>query len=252
MSGKIKLMSHLVAGYPSDEVSFTAAKALVDGGAEILEIQLPFSDPSADGQAIQGACTKVLSRGYKTRDGLNFIKKLHENFPNVKIYLMSYGSLVYTPGIENFCRRAAESGVTGMIIPDLPFDFDEGLTEACRKNGMENIPVAAPSMSEERLKKMSEAGFPYIYAALRTGITGTDTEIGEETLRFLEKVRKGGSKIYGGFGVSSGKQAKILAPHVEGIVAGSVFVRLITENQENPDALYKAVREKAEELTGSR
>ena len=144
---KIKLMSHLVAGYPTDELSFTAARALVDGGADILEIQLPFSDPSADGPAIQGACTEVLKRGYRTADGLSFIARLHKEFPQVKIYLMSYGSLVYTPGIENFCKRAADAGVTGMIIPDLPFDHDEGLTNACRANGMENIPVAAPSMS---------------------------------------------------------------------------------------------------------
>ncbi len=249
---KISLMSHLVAGYPTDELSFTAARALVEGGADILEIQLPFSDPSADGPAIQGACTKVLQRGYKTADGLSFIEKLHKEFPNVKIYLMSYGSLVYTPGVENFCKRAAAAGVTGMIIPDLPFDYDEGLTAACRTNGMENIPVAAPSMSPERLSKLAHAGFPYIYAALRTGITGTNTKIDENTLQFLNKVSEGGSKVYGGFGISNGEQAKALADSVEAIVAGSVFVRLITENQNDKDALYKAVRTKAEELTSSR
>ena len=246
---KIKLMSHLVAGYPTDELSFTAARALVDGGADILEIQLPFSDPSADGPAIQGACTEVLKRGYRTADGLAFIARLHKEFPQVKIYLMSYGSLVYTPGVENFCKRAAEAGVTGMIIPDLPFDHDEGLTAACRANGMENIPVAAPSMSPARLDLLARAGFPYIYAALRTGITGTDTTIDDSTRRFLSAVSAGGSKIYGGFGISSGTQARALADQVEAIVAGSVFVRLITENQNNTDALYKAVRAKAEELT---
>ena len=247
---KIKLMSHLVAGYPTDELSFTAAQALVDGGADILEIQLPFSDPSADGPAIQGACTKVLQRGYRTADGLAFITHLHKEFPQVKIYLMSYGSLVYTPGVENFCKRAAAAGVNGMIIPDLPFDNDEGLTKACRANGMENIPVAAPSMAADRLSQLANAGFPYIYAALRTGITGTDTIIDDKTRSFLHSVAAGGSKVYGGFGISSGHQARALADQVEAIVAGSVFVRLITENQNNTEALYKAVRTKAEELTG--
>ncbi len=242
-------MSHLVAGYPTEELSFTAARALVDGGADILEIQLPFSDPSADGPAIQGACTEVLKRGFRTADGLAFIARLHKEFPQVKIYLMSYGSLVYTPGVENFCERAAAAGVKGMIIPDLPFDYDEGLTAACRANGMENIPVAAPSMAAERLSKLAHAGFPYIYAALRTGITGTDTTIDDSTSRFLSAVSAGGSKIYGGFGISSGTQARALADQVEAIVAGSVFVRLITENKNNADALYKGVRAKAEELT---
>lgn len=250
MEKKINLMSHLVVGYPSDEKAFIAAKALVDGGADILEIQLPFSDPSADGPAIQSACTQVLKRGYKTKDGFLFISKLHQTFPNVKIYLMSYASLVYTPGISNFCKKASEAGVSGMIIPDLPFDFDEGLTKACKENNMTNIPVAAPSMSEERLNKMANSGFSYIYAALRTGITGTDTVIEKSTLEFLQKVSAGGSKIYGGFGISNGEQSKTLYNYVDGVVAGSVFVRLITENQNDDSKLYQKIKEKAQELCG--
>ena len=246
---KIKLMSHLVAGYPTTDLALTAARALVKGGADILEIQLPFSDPSADGPAIQTACTKVLERGYKTIDGLNFISTIHNEFPDLTIYLMSYGSLVYTPGIEDFCKRTAQAGVKGMIIPDLPFDYDEGLTAACTKNGMINIPVAAPSMAPERLDKLANAGFPYIYAALRTGITGTNTKIDESTLSFLKKVSAGGSKVYGGFGISNGEQAKALASSVEAIVAGSVFVRLIIENQNDEKKLASAVEAKARELS---
>lgn len=248
---KIKLMSHLVAGYPTDELSLTAARALVSGGADILEIQLPFSDPSADGPAIQGACTEVLSRKYRTADGLKFIETLHKEFPETPIYIMSYGSLIYTPGVEAFCKKAASVGVKGMIIPDLPFDFDEGLTKACKENGMINIPVAAPSMSKERLKKMANAGFPYIYAALRTGITGTDTKIDDETLNFLKAVGEGGSKIYGGFGISNGVQSAALADSVEAVVAGSVFVRIITENKDDKEKLFKAVEAKAKEITHS-
>ena len=248
---KIKLMSHLIAGYPNTELALTAARALIKGGADILEIQLPFSDPSADGPAIQTACTKVLEKGYKTADGLAFIAKVHAEFPDTPIYLMSYGSLVYTPGIENFCKRAAAAGVSGMIIPDLPFDYDEGLTQACKKNGMINIPVAAPSMSPERLSKLANAGFPYIYAALRAGITGSSTTIDQKTLDFLKAVSSGGSKVYGGFGITSGDQARALAGSVEAIVAGSVFVRLITANQNNTEALSQAVYQKARELSGN-
>ncbi len=248
---KIKLMSHLVAGYATDEISLEVARSLVKGGADILEIQLPFSDPSADGPAIQTACTEVLSRSYKTADGLAFIKKVHEEFPETTIYIMSYGSLIYTPGVDAFCKKASECGVKGMIIPDLPFDNDEGLTAACKANGMINIPVAAPSMAPERLEKLANAGFPYIYAALRTGITGTDTKIDDATLDFLNKVSAGGSKIYGGFGISNGVQSGALADSVEAVVAGSVFVRIITENKGDKDKLFEAVKAKAKEITHS-
>lgn len=247
---KIQLMSHLVAGYPTDELAFTAASAMVTGGADILEVQLPFSDPSADGPAIQGACTEVLSRRYRTADGLAFIARLHQTFPDTRIYLMSYGSLIYTPGVEAFCRKAAEVGVNGMIIPDLPFDHDEGLTAACRANGMENIPVAAPSMAADRLDMLAHAGFAHIYAALRTGITGSSTTIDERTVAFLNKVSAGGSRVYGGFGIQDGTQAKALASSVEAIVAGSVFVRLIEANRADGKKLYETVKAKAEELTG--
>ena len=163
---------------------------------------------------------------------------------------MSYGSLAYTPGISNFCRQAAAAGVSGMIIPDLPFDSDEGLTKACRENGMENIPVAAPSMSKERLSKLAKAGFPHIYAALRAGITGSKTTIDEATISFLEAVGQGGSKVYGGFGITGGEQSKVIAPYVEAVVAGSVFVRLISEHADDISALKKAVSAKAREITG--
>lgn len=246
---KIKLMSHLVAGYPTDQLALTAARSLIKGGADILEIQLPFSDPSADGPAIQEACTKVLERGYRTAEGLKFIETLHKEFPDVPIYLMSYSSLIYTPGIRNFCKKASEAGVKGMIIPDLPFDFDEGLTASCKEFGMENIPVAAPTMSKERLEKLANAGFKYIYAALRAGITGTNTTIDKSTLNFISNVSKGGSKVYGGFGISNGEQSEALASSVEAVVAGSVFVRLITENAGDQDKLAQAVESKAREIS---
>lgn len=251
MSNKIKLMSHLVAGYPTDYVAFEVASALISGGADILEVQLPFSDPSADGPAIQTACTEVLSRGYKTKDGLAFIKKLHSAFPKTKIYIMSYASLVWTPGIKNFCKMAKDAGVSGMIIPDLPFDFDEGLTKYCTENEMENIPVAAPSMTNERLEKLATAGFAHIYAALRAGITGSATTIDNHTIEFLKKVSDGGSKIYGGFGITSGEQAKTISPYVDAVVAGSVFVRIITKNKDNIPLLKSEITEKAKEITNS-
>ncbi len=242
------LMAHLVANYPDENTAFTVAKSLVAGGASILEIQLPFSDPNADGPLIQNACSLTLEKGFKTKDAFNFIKKVHNAFPEITIYIMSYGSLAFTPGIRNFCKTASECGVKGMIIPDLPFDNDEGLTQACKEFGMENIPVAAYGMSDERLCKMTSFGFKHIYAALRAGITGTQTKIDDSTLDFIKKVSAGGAKVYGGFGIQNGEQSKILSPYVDAVVAGSVFVKIVSETK-SLDELAAKITAKARELT---
>lgn len=250
-----KLMTHLVAGYPTPELSFAIAKALYEGGADYLEIQIPFTDPNADGPVIQNACSTVLAAGTTSSDVLAFIKKCHETFPDVKIAIMSYGSLIFTPGVDDFCRRASEAGVSAMIIPDLPFDCDEGLTAACTKYGMENIPVAAPSMTDERLQKMLDAGFKTIYAALRAGITGTDTKVDSSTIEFLKKFKRPNKSgitpvIYGGFGIHGKEQAEAVSPYVDGIVAGSVFVRLADAAKGNKQVLTDTIREKAKEIKG--
>lgn len=246
---KITLMAHLVAGYTSDDVSMTVARALVAGGASILEVQLPFSDPSADGPAIQGACNAVLRRGYKVSQGMALIGRIKRE-TGAEVCIMSYGSLVYTPGVANFCAMAADKGVSGLIIPDLPFDCDEGLRAECEKRGMDMIPVAAPSMTEERIAALQAQGFRRIYAALRAGITGQKTVIDGKTLDFLRRIKSSGSTVYGGFGITSGEQSKALSGAVDGVVAGSVFVRIIGECKDYLGQLSSQIEAKAREIVG--
>jgi tryptophan synthase alpha chain len=251
----IVLMAHQVAGYPDDDTAFAAGEALIKGGAKIIEIQLAFSDPSADGIAIQTACSTVLRRGYTVKDGFAYIKRLHDKHPDVQLFLMTYASLAYHPGIENFVKTAHAAGVSGFIIPDLPFDCDEGLGMACKKYGCCHIPVAAPSMTKERLHKMATAGYEYIYTVLRAGITGGKTTITDDMFAFLKAAGESGAKLLGGFGISSGEQAKLLAPHVYAVVAGSVFVNLITSNynagavESSRKMIAEKLEEKARELS---
>lgn len=246
MTAPIRLMSHLIAGFPDGDTSVAIADALVKGGASILEIQLAFSDPSADGPAIQTASTIALENGYSTKKGMEVIKRIHEMHPDVTIYIMTYGSLAFTPGIENFVKMCKDAGVSGCIIPDLPFDNDEGLTAACEKHGLVNIPVAAPSMTKARLELMASKGFPFIYAALRAGITGSQTTIDQATLDFLDTVGKNGSKVLGGFGIRTGEQSQVLCKHVYAVVAGSVFVNIMLKDPKD----IAGVEAKARELSG--
>ncbi len=250
MSIPINLMAHLVAGYPTDEIAYAAASGLVEGGCSYIEVQLPFSDPSADGPAIQNACAQVLSRGYTVSEGFAFIAQLRQQFPQIPVYIMTYGNLAYRRGITQFAKDAAEIGVAGLIIPDLPFDHDENLRQACKKYEIAPVPVAAPSMSAKRIALLDRQNYPYVYASLRAGITGSETEIDNRTVLFLDSIR-GSSRLFGGFGIRSATQVRLLAPYVHAVVAGSVFVDLIgAYAHDGISSVHQAVLRKTRELTG--
>jgi tryptophan synthase alpha chain len=231
-ANKIRLMAHLVAGFPDESGCRAAARGLVEGGAAYLEVQIPFSDPSADGPSIRDACSVSLERGATVHGAFRLVQELHAAYPNTPIFIMAYASLVATPGSKAFVEMAMDAGAAGLIVPDLPFDSDEGLAVACAAASSDNsticaVPVAAPSMKPERLATMVSLGREFLYAALRSGITGSSTEIGKETKDFLDAAASGGAKVLGGFGIRTRDQAEIVAPHVHAIVAGSVFVDAI-------------------------
>ncbi len=255
MPDRICLMAHLVAGYPDDPGCEAIARGLVEGGASYLEVQIPFSDPSADGPDILGACSAVLARGYAVEDAFLLVDRLRRGFPGIPIFIMAYASLVVTPGADAFAERARASGAAGLIVPDLPFDSDEGLEAACGVRGLSSVPVAAPSMRAERLAAMASLGRPYLYAALRSGITGARTTIREDTRAFLAAAGAGGARVLGGFGIRTGEQSRALAPSVHAVVAGSVFVEAAGNalsagagDSGRNDRLRKAVRAKAREI----
>ncbi|MGI5070366.1 tryptophan synthase subunit alpha [Treponema pectinovorum] len=250
-----KLMAHIVANYPNPDICFSVVKALVEGGTDFLEVQLPFSDPCADGPVIQAAGKAVLEAGYKTADAFKFIKKVHEAFPSLKIALMSYVSLVFTPGVENFCKRASESGVNALMIPDLPFDSDECVGEFCKKYGMQNIPVASTFMREDRLNKMLLMNFKTVYVPLRANPTAENVALDKKTVLFLKKLKTSINgcvcpEVYASFGIHYKEQAEVIFPYVDGIVAGSIFIHLIESANGNSKLLIDSIREKAKSIKG--
>lgn len=247
----VRLMAHLVAGFPSEENFFAAASALAQGGVSFFEIQFPFSDPSADGPAIQGACAASLAAGFTVARGFQMVRSLRERYPDIPVYIMTYGNLAYKCGIDSFVEQSAAAGVSGLIIPDLPFDSDEGLGEACARHGLLSVPVAAPSMSDARKRELLSHKAPLVYAALRSGITGSKTSIDEATLSFLASLSGNGTRVLGGFGIQDGEQSRALSPHVHAVVAGSAFVNLISANASRGSAsIQDAVTAKARELCG--
>ncbi len=249
MNNNTKIMAHMVAFYPDYEKSLRVACALVDGGASIVEIQFPFSDPAADGPVIQRACKVALEKGFSVKEGIRLAEKVKKMGNDSPVFLMSYANVVFTKGIEDFLRELVSVGVDGIIVPDLPPGYDEGLYEAGKRFGISVIPVITITVGKERLESILSVNPEYVYVALRKGITGQRTIIEETTVSFLDKIRRRGVKILGGFGISEKKQVDALMPHVYASVVGSAFVRQIQENGEDKDP-YLPVLNKIRELVG--
>ena len=163
---------------------------------------------------------------------------------------MSYASLVFARGVKRFVRDAREAGASGLIVPDLPLGYDEGLFALAEADGIEAAAVISPTVEEERLEAICALPGNYIYASLRTGITGQATRIDEKNIFFLERIGSCGKKILAGFGVGNHEQVKRIAPHVHAVVVGTALIRCI-EEAEGGD-LYPPLKAKVEELAGKK
>lgn len=227
------LMAHLVASFPDWEASLEVGKGLLDGGAAFLEVQFPFSDPTADGPHIQEACDAALQAGFTCERGFELVAALRA-CTEVPIAVMSYANPIFQNGVAGFVRRCREAGAGALIAPDLPPDYDEGLYAAGADAGLEVIPVVVPTTLPERLRMIvSRAAGKWVYAALRKGITGSYTEIGADNLAFLRAIRALGGQPLAGFGIRDRAQVAALAPHVAYVVVGTWFVQLL---RRHPDA----------------
>ncbi|MDR1745370.1 MAG: tryptophan synthase subunit alpha [Planctomycetota bacterium] len=241
-----KLMAHMIAGYPDMDASMTVAKALAVGGAEYIEVQFPYSDPTSDGPLIEKASQAALEKGFRVDAGFGLMRRLRAEL-EIPLFIMTYGSLVFARGVGKFCDDAAAAGVTGLIIPDLPPDYSEGLFEAGRERGLAVVPVIAPEISDERLRTVGDLRPEYVYTALRLGITGSRTTLDAATIRHLDRVAGLDAKVIAGFGVRSGEQMKALSGHAHAAAVGSFFLErlnaVLEKGGDAADALTRAARE---------
>ncbi|OQX30007.1 MAG: tryptophan synthase subunit alpha [Spirochaeta sp. LUC14_002_19_P3] len=220
-----------MAGYPSFEASLAVGRALIAGGAFALEMQIPFSDPSADGPVIEEACRAALAGGFCAGDAFTLLKMLR-NESDIPIFVMSYASLVVRPGVKNFVQQAQRAGASGLIIPDLVPGMDEGLYQTAADEGCPAVPVLVPWITPERLNAVLAEPIEWVYAALRSGITGSHTEIGTEQIDFLNRLKaarsdKDGLRIMAGFGIHSSEQVRAVCAHADAAIVGSALVRVI-------------------------
>lgn len=240
---KIKLMTHMIAGFPDNESSYSVAKALIDGGSSYLEIQFPFSDPSADGPLIEKASFDAIDGGFKLDDGFKLIERITQ-ISDIPVFIMTYANIAYSCGIGEFVKKGKSAGACGFIIPDLPFDCDEGLVEEAEKEGMAVVPVVVPGISDERLDKILSYNTDYIYAAMRKGITGKETVIDETNKEYLQSIRNRGKdtlNILAGFGIRGKEQITMLEEYADCAIVGSAIVERI--NNPGDLTVYESVKD---------
>ena len=231
--GRMGIMTHLITGYPTLSLSQKIARVLVKGGADIVEIQIPFSDPMADGPLIVEACQQSLDNGTKVSDSFKLA-----NFVNNKlktpVVLMTYVNIVIHMGIENFCNACKKYGVSGVIIPDLPYDSEESilLKKYANKNNVHVIYVISPAIEEKRLQEIKKQAGGFIYCTSRQGTTGTGKNFTKNLSLYLSRVKKATPvPIAVGFGMSSKKDFDLIHKYSQIGIVGSAIVNIIKSHK---------------------
>lgn len=238
-------MAHMIAGYPSMKASKEIGTTLARGGADIIELQIPFSDPMADGPTIAVACEEALKNGATVTDSLNLIYSITKLGKPVAV--MSYTNPIFHMGIEKFVQTISAHGASALIVPDCPFDSEEGkaLLTACKDNDVCLIPVISPGVPVERLKQLAKDARGFVYCTTRQGITGATGKFSKELADFVGEAKKIFKlPIAVGFGVKSRADVESLSKIADIVIAGSVFVNAVKENKKGAaGAVEKVIRE---------
>ncbi len=212
--------------FPDRQGFIKAVKGLKDGGADILELQIPFSDPTADGPVITRACEDSIKAGFKVGQIFDYIDEAKKaGFE--RIIVMTYANIAFNYGIEKYIKDLKAAGVEAALIPDLPLEDEEGFYMKSFENDLMPVPVVVINMLSERLELLKTQPFKKIYIAIRAGITGRATEITDEVKVFLDELKN--YERLAGFGICSSEQVSALESHADVAVIGSYFTGLIEQ-----------------------
>ena len=225
---RLGLMTHLVVGYPSLEQSRALALAMAEAGVDFIELQIPFSDPMADGPTLMRANQIALANGVTVRNALNLMRDLSSQV-KIPLIFMTYFNIVFRFGTDKFCAEAAGSGAVGLIVPDIPLDEEpqEHFIAAAERYGLTAIRLLSPASSERRIRLNAGLAKDFIYFFSRKGITGAQFELDPELPNHLKTVKKiSNLPLAVGFGLSSPAQMSVLKGRAEIAVIGSKVVNV--------------------------
>lgn len=246
--GRAALVAYLPAGFPTVDGGIEAVKAAFEGGADIVEVGLPHSDPVLDGPVIQTADDIALRGGVRIADVLRTVREGHAA-SGKPVLVMTYWNPVDRYGAERFAAELAEAGGAGCILPDLPVEESEGWRKAAEQHGLGTVFVVAPSSRDERLAKITAAGSGFVYAASLMGVTGTRVSVGAQAADLVRRTRATTDlPVCVGLGVSNAEQAAEVAAFADGVIVGSAFVQRILDADGDLPAGLAAVRTLAGEL----
>ncbi|MBD5423648.1 MAG: tryptophan synthase subunit alpha [Allobaculum sp.] len=238
----------VTCGDPDLETTKAIVKAAVDNGADLIELGIPFSDPTAEGPVIQEASLRALQGGVRTDKIFEMVKDLRQEV-DVPMVFMTYANVVFSYGAEKFISTCQKLGIDGLILPDLPFEEKEEFLPLCQKYDVDLISLIAPTSANRVAKIAKEAdGFLYIVSSL--GVTGMRSEIKTDLAALVQIVRENTDIPCAiGFGISNPKQAQEMARFSDGAIVGSAIVKLIAEyKKESPSVVGEYVKTMKEAL----
>ena len=220
-------MTHIVIGYPSIEDSFRIVEAMVEAGVDIMELQIPFSEPIADGPVILYANQRALRAGTTVRGCLEFAERVTRTF-EIPFLFMTYYNIPFRYGVERFAGAMQKANLRGAIVPDLPPEEGREYLDAMDKNALSPIFIFSPTTPGERMKRLASLGSGFIYCVARKGVTGLDTNFSEHLGAYLARCREATDlPLALGFGVKDRADVDFLKGKADIAVIGTQTIRLV-------------------------
>lgn len=219
-------IAFITCGDPDLETTAAAVRAAVENGADLIELGIPFSDPTAEGPVIQGANIRALNGGVTTDKIFAFVKELRQDV-KVPMVFMTYANVIFSYGTERFISTCRDIEIDGLILPDLPFEEKEEFLSMCREYGVDLISLVAPT-SENRIAMIAKEADGFLYIVSSLGVTGTRSEIKTDLKSIVDVVRQNTDIPCAiGFGISTPEQAKKMADISDGAIVGSAIIKLL-------------------------
>jgi tryptophan synthase alpha chain len=229
------LISYIMAGFPNEHATLSAVNGLVKGGADIIELGFPFSDPLADGPVIQNASTISLEKGTKINNFFNLVKKIRKQ-TDIPLVLMTYTNILYKMGYPKFISEAKKAGIDGFILPDMSVEESKEYLSASRGK-TDTIFLISPNTTKERIAKIAKVTSGFLYLVAVYGTTGVKTGIKNYTIKAIKDVKKqtkGKIPVGVGFGVSTPADVKkYVSSGADAVIVGSAFLKLIEQTPQN-------------------